>query len=47
MLSSVTGGSDDGAAVVIGADAGTGGNTAGGAWLTGFFSSVVMYGRWQ
>jgi len=52
-LSSVTGGSDDDAAVVIDADAGTGGDTAGGAWLTGFFfnvvffSSRVRYGRWQ
>jgi len=52
MLSSVTGGSDDDAAVVVDVDAGTGSNTAGGAWLTGFFFNVVffsnmaMYGRW-
>ena len=31
MLSSVTGGGDDDAAVVVDADAGTGGDTAGGA----------------
>jgi len=52
MLSSVTGGSDDNAAVVIDVDADTGSDTAGGAWLTGFFnvvffSSMVTYDRWQ
>jgi len=52
-LSSVTGGGDDDAAVVVDADAGTGSDTVGGAWLTGFFfnvvffSSMVMYGGWQ
>jgi len=43
MLSSVTGGSDGNAAVVIDVDAGTGGDTAGGAWLTGFFFNVAMW----
>jgi len=53
MLPSVTGGSDDNAAVVIDVDADTGSDTAGGAWLTGFFfnvvffSGMVTYGRWQ
>jgi len=52
MLSSVTGGGDDDAAVVVDADADAGSNTAGSAWLAGFFfdtvffSSMVMYGGW-
>ena len=49
-LSSDTGGSADDA---VAAGAGAGSNTAGGAWLTGFFfnvvffSSMVTYDRWQ
>ena len=52
MLSSVAGGSGDDAAAVFDADTGAGSDTAGGAWLTGFFfnvvffSGIVTYGKW-
>ena len=52
-LSSDTGVGVDDAAVVFNVDTGTGGDTVGGAWLTGFFfdvvlfSGMVMYGGWQ
>ena len=39
-LSSDTGGGADDA---VDADAGAGGDTAGGAWLTGFFFDVVFF----
>ena len=39
-LSSDTGGSADD---TIDADAGTGGDTAGSAWLTGFFFNMVFF----
>jgi len=51
-LSSDTGGGADDA-VAVAAGAGTGGDTAGGAWLTGFFfnvvffSGMVTYDGWQ
>jgi len=51
-LSSDTGGGADDA-VAVAADAGAGSNTAGDAWLTGFFfnvvffSGMVMYEGWQ
>ena len=38
-LSSDTGGSAD----AVDADAGAGGDTAGGAWLTGFFFDMVFF----
>ena len=53
MLSFVAGGVGDDVAAVFNAETGAGGDTAGGAWLTGFFfnvvffSSIVMYGEWQ
>ena len=53
MLSSVAGGGGDDVAAVFNADAGAGGNTVGGAWLTGFFfnvgffSGIVTYGKLQ
>ena len=53
MLSSVVGGGGDDVAVVFNADTGAGGDTAGGAWITGFFfnvvffSSIVTYGESQ
>ena len=52
MLSSVAGGGGDDAAAIFDADTGAGGDTAGGAWLTGFFnvvffSGIVMYGEWR
>ena len=43
MLSSVAGGGGDDAAAVFDVDTGTGGDTAGGAWLTGFFFDVVFF----
>ena len=52
MLSSVVGGGGDDVAAVFNADTGAGGDTAGGAWLTGFFnivffSGIVTYGEWR
>ena len=53
MLSSVAGGGGDDVAAIFDADTGAGSDTAGGAWLTGFFfnvvffSGIVMYGEWQ
>ena len=52
-LISDTGGGGNDAAAVFDVDTGAGGNTVGGAWLTGFFfdtvffSGMVMCGRWR
>ena len=43
MLSSVAGGGGNDAAAVFDADTGIGSNTAGGAWLTGFFFEAVFF----
>ena len=43
MLSSVAGGGGNDAAAVFDADTGAGGDTVGGAWLTGFFFDVVFF----
>ena len=43
MLSSVAGGGGDDVAAVFNADTGAGGDTAGGAWLTGFFFDMVFF----
>ena len=52
MLSFVAGGGGDDVAAIFDAETGAGGDTVGGAWLTGFFfnvvffSGIVMYGEW-
>ena len=43
MLSSVAGGGGDDVAAIFNAETGVGGDTAGGAWLTGFFFNVVFF----